>query len=127
MNFRDMELDFDIFDADTADDYTTALERAKARFVDKKDGEIVGDAIRRQCHAVFDFFDELFEPGFHKEIFGERTNLILCMEAFRDFVDDVDTQKEKINTILAEAQAKNAERVARTGNRATRRAVAKKV
>lgn len=121
MNFRDMELDFDIFDADTVDDYEAELKKAKERFTDKQPGETTGDAIRRQCYAVFDFFDELIEPDFHKIIFGERTNLILCLEAFQEFVDEVDKQKAKIVELTDKAQAKNTEKAAAMGNRAARR------
>lgn len=126
MLFRDQELDFDIFDADTVDDYEAALTKAKERFTDKQPGESTGDAIRRQCYAVFDFFDALIEPDFHKVVFGERTNLILCLEAFQEFVDEVDKQKVKIAELTATAQAKNAEKAAAVGNRANRRDAARR-
>lgn len=123
MQFRNMELDFDIFDAETADAYEAAAKRTKAAAV-KKSEETLGDAIRRQCNAVFDFFDDLFGDGFHRELFGEKTNLIECIEAFRDFVKAVDAQKSTLGKMLSEMTS---EAEVAAPNRAARRAAARVV
>ena len=123
MQFRNMELDFDIFDAETADAYEAAAKRTKAAAV-KKSEETLGDAIRRQCNAVFDFFDDLFGDGFHRELFGEKTNLIECIEAFREFVKAVNDQKSTLNKMLADVTAEND---SAAPNRAARRAAARVV
>lgn len=120
MLFRNMEVDFDIFDADTAEDYEAAVEQARAENVSVP-GETLATAIRRQCGAVFTFFDAVLGEGAHKDIFGERTNLIECLEAFREFVKAVDEQKAKLNTMLAEVEAETAS-AAPAPNRAQRRA-----
>lgn len=120
MKFRDMEVDFDIFDADTAEDYEAAVVQARAESVSVP-GETLAAAIRRQCGAVFDFFDAVLGEGAHKDIFGERTNLIECLEAFREFVKAVDEQKAKLNTLLTEVEAETAA-VTPASNRAQRRA-----
>ena len=119
MLFRDMDLDFDIFDADTAELYEEAAKRAGEEAV-KKPGETLADCIRRQCGAVFNFFDTLFGEGFHREIFGERTNLVECLEAFREFVGLVNAQLATLDTMIAEVKAEGA-----APNRATRRATAR--
>lgn len=119
MQFRDMDLDFDIFDADTADAYEEAVKNAQAAASGKKEGESLGDAIRRQCHAVFDFFDDLFGDGFHKELFGEKTNLMECISTFREFVKTVNAQKAELDTLMQEVAADN---TAAAPNRAARRA-----
>ena len=111
MLFRDMELDFDIFDADTAELYEEAV---------KKPGETLAECIRRQCGAVFNFFDTLFGEDFHRELFGECTNLVECLEAFREFVGLVNAQRATLDTMIAEAKAEGA-----APNRATRRAAAR--
>ena len=120
MVFKDMELDFDIFDAETADLYEEAVKTTRDAAV-KKAGETLGDAIRRQCNAVFHFFDILFGDGFHKELFGERTNLMECIETFRDFVKAVDEQKAALDTMMKEVEADTAT----APNRAARRAALK--
>lgn len=119
MIFRDMELDFDIFDAEDAEIYEEAAKRAKEEAV-KKPGESLADCIRRQCGAVFNFFDTLFGPGFHRDLFGERTNLVECLEAFREFIGLVNDQRSALDTMIAEVKAEGA-----APNRAMRRAAAR--
>lgn len=115
IEFRGMELDFDIYDADQAEIYEDALLRVKDEGTKKVPGEGLADAIRRQCGVVFDFFDDLFGDGFHREIFGERTNLAVCLDAFKEFTDLVELQKSALTQKVASM----------TPNRATRRAAAK--
>lgn len=119
MLFRDIELDFDIFDADTAEAYEEATKQAQKEAV-KKEGETLSECIRRQCGAVFNFFDTLFGEGFHRELFGERTNLMECLGAFREFIKLVNDQRGALDTMLAETQAEGM-----APNRAQRRAAAK--
>lgn len=120
MIFKDMELDFDIFDADTADLYEEAVKATRAEAT-KKAGESLGDAIRRQCNAVFTFFDTLFGEGFYRELFGSRTNLIECIGTFRDFIKAVDDQKAEFDAMMKEVEADTAA----APNRAARRAAIK--
>lgn len=121
MIFKDMELDFDIFDAETADAYEAAVKKIRTAAV-KKPGETMGDAIRRQCNATFDFFDDLFGDGFHKDLFGEKTNLMECISTFREFVKAVDAQKGALDALMQEVAADNA---SAAPNRAARRAASR--
>lgn len=116
MKFRDMELDFDIYDADTAEVYESAVQTVLENAV-AKEGESLADGIRRQCNTVFAFFDTLFGDGFHKELFGERTNMMECLQAFKEFLGLVAKQREQLTALTAEIQS------ARTAapNRAARR------
>jgi len=117
MLFRDMELDFDIFNADDAELYEQAAKEAQKTAV-KKQGETLADAIRRQCRGVFQFFDTLFGDGFHRELFGERTNLMECIGAFREFVQLVDEQRGALSDLMAQVEAEGGT----APNRAARRA-----
>lgn len=121
MLFKDIELDFDIFDAETADAYEEAVKKSRAAAASKP-GESLGNTIRRQCNAVFDFFDDLFGDGFHKELFGDKTNLMECVGTFRDFVQAVNAQKSALDALMQEVAADNA---AAAPNRAARRAAAR--
>lgn len=120
MRFRNMEVDFDIFDAESAEDYEMAVKQARAESVSVP-GETLAATIRRQCGAVFTFFDTVLGEGAHKEIFGERTNLIECLEAFREFVKSIDEQKAKLDTMLAEVEAETAPAPNRAQRRASRK------
>lgn len=114
MKFRDKELDFDLFDAETAEAYEEAVERVREANANPPKGETLSQTIRRQCGLVFDFFDDLFGEGFHKELFGERTNLMECVDAFAEFTAAVDAQKAQLNEKIS--------KYAPTPNRAARRA-----
>lgn len=116
MRFRDIELDFDIFDAGDADAYEAAVKNVQAAAVTKP-GEPLGDSIRRQCNAVFAFFDDLFGDGFHKDLFGGKTNLLECAGAFRDFTEDVTARKKELDTLLQRATDGNPPAAANTAIR----------
>ena len=114
MKFRGMELDFDVFDAETAEAYEEAIQRVQESRNDAPQGETLSQTIRRQCERIFDFFDDLFGDGFHKQVFGERTNLRECADAFAEFTTAVSAQKTELD-----------ERISLyTPNRAARRAAA---
>lgn len=111
MTFRGMDLDFDIYDADTAERYEAAVEAVSAASA-VVEGETLSTSIRRQCSVVFDFFDGLFGDGFHKELFGARTNLMECLDVFAEFMAAVDAQRQALTARVNKY----------TPNRAARRA-----
>lgn len=115
MLFREKELNFDIYDAETAEKFEVATERVEAAG-GKVEGETLSAAIRRQCNAIFMFFDGLFGEGFHRELFGERTNLLECLDAFSEFMALADAQQMAISDRMSKYLP----------NRAGRRASAKK-
>lgn len=97
LKFRDFELEFDIMDADDAEQFENALKMVRDTTNDTAVGESFAGSIRRQAEVVFAFFDDLFGEGFHREVFGERTNLAECLEAFRELVDAINgDRKEKL-------------------------------
>ena len=122
MKFRDMELEFDIYDADTAELYEGAVQTVLDNAV-AKDGESLADGIRRQCNTVFAFFDTLFGDGFHKELFGQRTNMMECLQAFKEFLELVAKQREQLTALTAEIQSTHAA----APNRAARRAAPRRL
>lgn len=117
LEFRGMELDFDIFDADQAELYEDALRRVQEESAKSVPNEGLADGIRRQCGVVFDFFDDLFGEDFHRELFGGKTNLDTCLEAFKEFTSLVDGQKSTLREKYGMGVAPN---------RATRRAAARR-
>lgn len=122
MVFRNIEVDFDIYDADTAEVYEGAVQAVLDSAV-PKEGESLADGIRRQCNTVFAFFDTLFGDGFHKELFGQRTNMMECLQAFKEFLELVSKQREQLTALTAEIQS--AQMAA--PNRAARRAAPRRL
>ncbi|MCI6044255.1 hypothetical protein MR857_13225 [bacterium] len=45
------------------------------------------EGIRIQCQAVIDAFTEMFGEEKTKEILGEQTNVLKCMDAFDEYVN----------------------------------------
>lgn len=129
LTFRGFELDFDIFDADCAEDYEAELQRVQAAIAESHPDESMAEGIRRTCGVVFAFFDRLFGEGFHKELFGERVNMQQCLEAYVEFNGLVREQRKSIGGLvqkyMPEAGAAPGS-VAVPPNRAARRAAARK-
>ncbi len=117
LKFRDLEFDFDIFDEDCAAAYEAALEAMRRDDMQKKTNDGLADCIRHQCNAVFQFFDAIFGPETHKEIFGTRVNLNECLDAFTELIDLVKEQKVALDARLEQMRGVNVQ------NRATRRAM----
>ena len=122
MVFRNIEVDFDIYDADTAEVYEGAVQTVLECAV-PKEGESLADGIRRQCNTVFAFFDTLFGDGFHKELFGQRTNMMECLQAFKEFLELVSKQREQLTALTAEIQSTQTA----APNRAARRAAPRRL
>lgn len=53
--------------------------------------------IRAQCTAIFNFFDNMFGDGTAKKVFGEKVNLITCVDAY----DEVLTEINRVDAELA--------------------------
>lgn len=53
--------------------------------------------IRAQCTAIFNFFDNIFGDGTAKKVFGEKVNLITCIDAY----DEVLTEINRVDAALA--------------------------
>lgn len=110
MLFRGLEIDFDIYDVQQAQEYEQALENVLAACEQHVPDEGLADGIRRQCNVVFDFFDDLFGEGFHTELFGDKTNLMTCLDAFQEFTDAVNEQKTALSTRLEQLAPNHAAR-----------------
>lgn len=41
------------------------------------------DGIEMQCNAVIDFIDDVFGKGSAQKVFGEETDLLTCLEAYK--------------------------------------------
>jgi len=96
LKINDVELEFDLLDADTADSYEEALKLTD-NIVDKVKGLAAGESIRKQCQIIFDVFNTIFGEGTDRKIFGGKTNLRSCLEAFEKLVSNADEQKEELD------------------------------
>lgn len=125
MQFRDMELDFDLLDADHAEAYEEALEGLQDTKGKPAAKATLSAVIRWECKKAFTFFDTLFGEGFHVQLFGERANLTECINALEEFINLANTQREELDSRVATLQAQAAENSLKSANRATRRAASR--
>lgn len=88
MKINDVELELDLYDADVMDRYTEAIKKLEEKEKNKSiKGLSNGDIIRQECQMVFDFFNEIFGEGTDKKVFGNKTNIKICLEAFKQVVE----------------------------------------
>lgn len=122
MKILDVELrDIDFNDADDLELFENAVEDAKKELDDlNPDGQRASEVIRKGCNAIFKCFDKIFGEGTSKKVFGDKTSLKICMEAFKDLKADREKQDNELQGMVAELNADY------NPNRATRRANAKK-
>lgn len=84
----------DIFDVEVVEKYELGLKRIKERSNDSADKSF-SESIRIQCNLVFDFFNTMFGEGTDKKVFGDKVNLVTCLEAFEELVSQVNEQKSE--------------------------------
>lgn len=103
MKINDAELELDLYDADVMDRYTEAMKKLDEKEKNKSiKGLSNGDIIRQECQMVFDFFNEIFGEGTDKKVFGNKTNIKICLEAFKQVVEytaSIDKDLAKLSVI----------------------------
>lgn len=89
-----INLAFDMLDADTAERYEQALATmSKAADSLNNTAQTLSESIRSQCRAIFDFFNIIFGEGTDKKLFGDTTNLGVCMDAYDQVIDAANSQR----------------------------------
>jgi hypothetical protein len=97
--------DIDIADADVLEHYENVLKKfnddiAKIDTVNQKGSQV----IRQECQLVFGVFNELFGAGTDKKVFGDKTNLNVCIESFTQLTEAVKSidkcNAEKISSLV---------------------------
>lgn len=100
MIINEVELpDIDIFEADVAEKYEQVLENVSVE-AKKLKGLKTSKMIREQCSLVFNCFNALFGPGTDKKVFGDKVNLLICLKAFEQLVENVNSKKEEMDKLI---------------------------
>lgn len=100
--------ELDIFDADVAEKYEDCLNEVEKPV--KHEGLKTSSVIRKQCNVVFDFFNTMFGEGTDKKVFGNKTNIRVCLEAFASLIEQVNSQKEEVDKLTAKYAPNRAQR-----------------
>mgnify|MGYP003523099060 CR=1 FL=1 len=86
--------ELDIFDLEVAEQYEKSLAEIQNKDYNL---ETLSEIIKAQCTDVMNLFNELFGEGTDKKIFGNKTNLKLCLQAFEELVENVNRQGEELS------------------------------
>ena len=90
--------DLDIFDADVAEKYEDAMEKVSNEMIiinDLRGSEI----IRHQCRVIYNCFDELFGEGTSSKVFGDKYNIVTCLEAFEKLISSINKKALKLKDL----------------------------
>lgn len=103
MNVNNVELEIDFFDLETSEKYEKALNKvtnsaSKVQQKVEKEKKGMTFLIKTQCELIFDFFDEIFGEGTSLKIFGKKTNLRVCMDAFATILQEYEKQTSETVT-----------------------------
>lgn len=118
ITINEIELEYDIFELEFAEKYEKGIEliQKEAQISDSKKN--ISDVIKKQCEAVFNFFDDLFGDGTSEDVFGKKTNLMTCLIAFKTLTEAIESQVQETKPFIDELKNKNNNKL----NRAQRRA-----
>lgn len=104
MKILNVELeDFDFNDADAVErfDKNVNLAEKKIKALSPK-GKTAADVIREGCTIIFECFDGIFGDGTSQKIFGPKTSLRTCTEAFRDLKAEKEKQDKELTSLIGE-------------------------
>lgn len=101
--------DLDVADADVLELYENAMNSFSNKLKNiEKNGKKGSQLIREECHIIFEVFNEIFGEGADRKVFGEKTNLVVCMESLqqlKSYVEKTDRDNaQKITALYSPAQ-----------------------
>ena len=90
----------DLYDADAMEKYENALAEVAKKNNEAEKVAKTSEKIRQQCNIIFDFFNSLFGTDTDVKIFGGKTNLLLCLKALEELINQVNEQKGELDKIF---------------------------
>ncbi len=115
MNINGTELTFDIWDADTLDQYSEEVAKLNEAIRDIGNELSAGDNLRAQCAIVNAFFDGMFGEGTAEKLFCGKNNLRVHLDAFALLIEEAKQQKDDYSEIAAKYVPNRAQRRSKNG------------
>ena len=84
-------IDLDIYDLEVAENYEKALKLLEG-VEDRVKNKGIAESIKTQCNTIFNFFNIMYGEGADKKIFGDKVNLVTCLDALGEFMEQFNTQ-----------------------------------
>lgn len=115
LEINGVELDFDMFDAETAEAYEKGYEKMQSTIAELQKTDKMSVVFHKGCSAVKEVFDTIFGEGSGVEVCGEKNNFKVCLEAFQALTDESIRQRKELDEMNKASLTKY------QGNRAARR------
>lgn len=111
MKIRNVEVEFDFFDADDVERFEKEAEKVKLQSQNKEIKEMsYSEALRAECKIIRDFFDNVFGEGISEKMFNGKNNLAEHIKAFEDIVNEKISQQKQLNSTYERYMPNRAER-----------------
>lgn len=101
--------DIDFLDLEVAEKYEKAVKNVESA-TEGLNGATMAACIRTQCTAIFDVFNTIFGEGTDKKIFGDRVNLMVCLNAFEELVMYMKAQNAELEKFSSKYSPNRASR-----------------
>ena len=112
MKILDVELeDIDLLDLEVAEKVEKATKKVEEKEKNNK-ATSLSEQIKQQCEIIFDFFNDIWGEGTDKKVFGDKTNIRICYEAYMEVLDNFSLQREDLTNMLSKYSNK---RISRRG------------
>lgn len=97
MKVLETEINFDFYDAEQMEKLEVNIDKIKKE-IDKINPEKMKQSqfINKFCSIIEEGFDSIFGEGSSKDIFKEKRNFKLCVQAFRDLVKARENQEKEL-------------------------------
>ena len=105
MKVLETEIDFDFYDAEQMKKLEANIDK-----INKEVNKIKVDKMKQSqfinkfCTIIENGFDNIFGEGTSKEIFKEKRNFKLCVQAFRDLVKARQEQEKEVDNEIKALQ-----------------------
>jgi len=110
MIINNVELqDIDFLDLEVAEKYEKAVKNVES-VTEGLNGATFTECIRTQCNAIFDVFNTMFGEGTDKKVFGNKVNLMTCLNAFEELVMHMKSQNEELEKFTSKYSPNRASR-----------------
>jgi hypothetical protein len=110
MKINNVELqDIDILDLEVAEKWEKAIKDIQTIGEETKNMGLA-DGIRTQCNAIFGVFNGIFGEGTDKKVFGDKVNLMICLNAFEELVKYTQSQNAEIEKFASKYSPNRANR-----------------
>lgn len=114
MKIRNVEIEFDFFDADSVELFENELKKVQEKCEKKKKAEMsMSEAIKEECKIVDEFFDNVFGEGTAQKIFGGKMNLVEHIKCYEDIINEKIAQEEDLQSTFDKYQPNREQRRAK--------------